>query len=56
MALPIKDTPVLTGEDAIKFLADIKANENKKFSQEELDRIKANYEVMKQIIKKSNLC
>ncbi len=56
MALPIKDTPVLTGKDAIKFLADIKANENKKVSPEELDRMKANYEVMKRMLEKSKLC
>jgi len=53
MALPIRDTPVLTGEDARKFLADIKANENKKASPEEMTRMKANYEAMKRIIAKS---
>lgn len=53
MALPIKDTPVLTGEDARKFLADIKANENKKVSPEELARIKASYEIIKKLADKS---
>lgn len=52
MSYPIKDTPVLTGEDARKFLADIKANENKTISQEELARINANYELIKELEKK----
>lgn len=58
MALPIKTTPVLTGEDARKFLADIKANEtdeSKKVSKEELARMKVNYEIMKRIMKKSEI-
>ena len=55
MALPIKETPVLKDEDARKFLADIKANENKSVSKEELARMKVNYEIMKRIMKKSEL-
>jgi hypothetical protein len=55
MSLPIKSTPVLTGEDARKFLAAIKANEDKKVSQEELARMKVNYEIMKRIMKKSEI-
>lgn len=55
MALPIKDTPVLTGEDARRFLAQMKANENKKASPEEMARMKASYEAMHKIIAKSGL-
>lgn len=39
MATPIKDTPVLTGNDARRFDAWMKKNEGKKISQEERDRI-----------------
>jgi hypothetical protein len=53
MALPIRTTPTLTGKQAKRFLAEIKANEKKKVSQEELDRIKANYEIFKRIMEKS---
>ncbi len=47
----MKDTPILYGEDANKFLADIKANENKRISQSELKRIEGNYKLMKSLEK-----
>lgn len=39
MATPIKDTPVLTGKDAINFDAWIKSNADRKVSREEYQRI-----------------
>ncbi len=52
MALPIKSTPTLYGEDARRFLKQIK--ENKKASPEEMKRIKKNYEIMKSITDKAS--
>ncbi len=47
MATPIKETPILTGEDARRF---IQRMENvKPVSKEELDRMKKNYEFMRGI-------
>ncbi len=54
MALPIKSTPTLYGEDARRFLKQIKENENKKASPEEMKRIKKNYEIMKSIADKAS--
>jgi len=51
MALPIKSTPTLYGEDARKFLEAI-ANP-KKASPEEIARMKAHYEDFKKIMEKS---
>lgn len=51
MALPIRETPVLCGEDAIKFLEAI--SNPKKASPEEIARMKANYESFKKIMEKS---
>lgn len=39
MATPVKDTPVLTGEDARKFEQWMKENEGKKISPEAYKRI-----------------
>jgi hypothetical protein len=47
MARPIADTPVLRGQDAVRFM-EAMANV-KPVSQEEKDRIKKNYEWMKSI-------
>ena len=47
MAKPIKETPVLTGRDAKKFLENIK--NPIKASDAEKARIKKNYEFMKSI-------
>ena len=43
MARAVKDIPVLNGADAKRFTKDIKANESKKVSQAEYDRIKNNF-------------
>jgi hypothetical protein len=40
MAKPIKDTPILYGEESDRFLAAVKANENNKISTEEYNKIK----------------
>ncbi|OAI20621.1 hypothetical protein A1507_22795 [Methylomonas koyamae] len=41
MATPVKDTPVLTGKDALRFDAWLKANEGKKINPEAKARIQA---------------
>ncbi len=53
MPIPIKDTPVLFGADAIKFLKAIQENTNKAISQEELKRIQTNYKIMQLLIERS---
>ncbi|MDR2429008.1 MAG: hypothetical protein LBD62_04305 [Candidatus Margulisbacteria bacterium] len=45
MALPIKETPVLTGKDAERFLRIIEANEKKSLSKEEAFSIKKAYDM-----------
>jgi len=40
MARPIKETPVLTGDDARAFEQVVKNNENKAASKEEFDEVK----------------
>lgn len=49
MATPIKETPVLHGKDAKRFIK--LTNDPKKVSKEEQDRILKNYEIMKKISK-----
>jgi len=44
MAQPIKETPVLMGEDARRFEDDIKANENTEVNREELQKAKDAYQ------------
>jgi len=44
MAKPIKETPVLKGKDAARFLTKIKGNERKKVSEAEYKRARKNYE------------
>ena len=44
MARPIKETPILYGEDARRFKARMK--EHRRVSPEERERIKANYEAL----------
>jgi hypothetical protein len=39
MARPVKETPILTGKDARRFEKATKANENKRISLEEQQRI-----------------
>ncbi len=43
MAKPIKETPVLTGKDAVKFLENIKENKSIKPTKEEVAKIKNNF-------------
>ena len=47
MARPIKETPILFGEDAERFLKNMK--EVKAASQEEKSRVRQSYEKMKKI-------
>ena len=47
MATPIKETPILTGEDARLFMEHM--NETREISQEEVERIKKNYELIMSI-------
>lgn len=47
MARPIKETPILFGEDAERFLKDMK--EVKKASQEEKLRVRQSYEKLKKM-------
>jgi hypothetical protein len=49
MAKPIKDTPVLKGQDAERFLKETQKAETQKVSQIEIDRIKSNFEKFKTI-------
>ena len=42
MARPIKDTPILNGNDAIRFLDEMRKNESKKPDLKERERIKNN--------------
>jgi hypothetical protein len=44
MAKPIKETPVLKGQDAKKFINDIKNVKGKLVDSKTLSRIKANFE------------
>lgn len=43
MARPIKETPVLTGEHALKFVKAIKQNETKKVTSESYHRAQKAY-------------
>ena len=47
MATPIKETPILTGEDAERFLQ--RMNERREVSDEEINRMKKNYELIMSI-------
>lgn len=49
MATPIKETPILTGEDARRFMQ--RMNEKREISEEELNRMKKNYELIMSIAK-----
>jgi hypothetical protein len=49
MARPIKETPILTGKDAKRFLERMAQVEKRKLSKEELERSLANYEKLKKI-------
>ncbi|WP_343744778.1 hypothetical protein [Chitinophaga sp.] len=49
MARPIKETPVLKGKEAAKFLAEVNRSKNEKVSKETLEQIKKNFEKLKAI-------
>jgi len=49
MARPIKEIPVLEGEDARRFEEAIKENENKKIPESDYDRAVRNYKKIKLI-------
>lgn len=51
MARPIKETPILSGNDAVRFLNTIEENKTKKASPEELARMRKNYERLKAMAK-----
>ncbi len=47
MAKPIKDTPILKGQDAKRFSADIRANETRKVSSAEYKKLMTSYNKFK---------
>ncbi|MBF0320553.1 MAG: hypothetical protein HQL01_12195 [Nitrospirae bacterium] len=51
MARPIKETPTLTGKDAKRFLERMAQVDKRKLSQEEYEKLMANYEEIKKISK-----
>lgn len=50
MATPIKETPILYGKDSDRFLEEVKANENKKISEEEKSK---NIELYEKVMDKA---
>ncbi len=44
MARQIKETPVLTGKDAVVFIERLQSQKSKRITQTERERIKANYD------------
>lgn len=51
MAKPIKETPVLKGEEATRFLTEVKSLENNLISVSEKQKIKTSYDALKSIMK-----
>ena len=51
MAKPIKETPILEGKDAKKFLSDKKDSANKKVDAKEVSRLKENFSKLQSIAK-----
>ena len=49
MARPIKETPILTGKDAERFIK--RMNETRTVSEKEIKRVKKNYEYILSIAK-----
>lgn len=49
MARPIKETPVLKGKEAAKFLTEVNKAKDQKASKETIERIKKNYDKLKAI-------
>ena len=54
MALLIKDTPVLRGKDAERFLAEIEASKDDRPSPEERVRMKKNFDFIMRAAEKNN--
>ncbi len=54
MATPIKETPILTGVDAQKFIEDKKKNEGKKVDPQKKERILTNFKKFSSIAKFGN--
>ena len=50
MAKPIKETPVLRGKDAKRFLKKRESDKNKKISPEIIERMKRNHSFMRGLI------
>jgi hypothetical protein len=48
MALPIKETPVLTGKDAIRFIKRMHEADSKPVPRKEFDRMKKTYNIIKE--------
>jgi uncharacterized protein related to proFAR isomerase len=51
MAKPIKETPILTGKDAVNFFQLMKESENKRVSAADLNKIKQDADRLKSIYK-----
>jgi len=51
MAKPIKNTPVLTGRDAVNFFAKIEENKDKKVDQSRLVSIREDAHKLRSILK-----
>ena len=47
MSLPIKETPILRGEDARRFREQVEKNKSKPVSREEYGRAKKTYDELK---------
>lgn len=54
MSLPIRDTPVLRGKDAIRFLEQMEIERTRRIPKEELDRMNRNYEIFKTLLNKND--
>ncbi|MBX9187770.1 MULTISPECIES: hypothetical protein [Bacteroides] len=50
MAKPVKETPILFGEDARRF--EKRMQQKREVSQKEIERVKRNYESIMSILKK----
>jgi hypothetical protein len=51
MAMPIKETPFLRGKDALDFHEAVKANVHRAVSKKEAERIRRNYNKLKELAK-----
>jgi len=51
MAKPIKNTPILKGQDAINFFVNLDSNKNKKVDREQLASIRKSAQLLGSILK-----